>query len=146
MFVGIGLVATWAHGGVERFQVGAEFGVDPAGKVAHAVGALPGKIQSTAATTVVLVEQAVGVEVVGDAPADVCDEIGVLTLRVAHQDSFGYLLLVLRYGRGQHVECFADSGDVIVADLAGLDGGGQLAVVRVAAGDRSGCGGGGFGR
>ena len=84
-------MAAGAHGGVDGFEVGAGFGVDPAGEAAHAVGALWSQVESTAAGAVVLVEEAVGVEVIGDAPADLLDECGVLTLGVADQDSFGYV-------------------------------------------------------
>ena len=60
-------------------------------------------------------------------PRPTCrDELGVLHFGVAHQDSFGYVLLVLGYRGGQHVECLADRGDVVVVDLAVLDGGGQV--------------------
>ena len=126
----VGLVAAGADGGVDRLQIGAGLRVEPAGQSAHAVGTLRCQVQPAAAGAVVLVEQAVGVEVIGDPPPDHGDELGVLTSGVAHQDSFGLLALGIRNQRGQYIESVADRSDVVVADLAVLDGGGQVRQLR----------------
>ena len=83
-------------------------------------------MQPAAAGAVVVVEQAVGVEVIGDAPPDHGDELGVLASGVAHQDSFGLLALGVGHHGGQHIERMADRSDVVIADVAVLDGGGQV--------------------
>ena len=124
--VAVGLVAAGAHGGVDRLQIGAGFGVDPARQPAHAVGALGAQVQTAAAGAVVLVEQPVGVEVIGDSAPDHGDERGVLTNRVAHQDSFGLIPLVAGHRRGQHIERVADRADVLLADVTVLHGGGEV--------------------
>jgi len=60
---------------------------------------------------------------VGDASADLLDEIGVLTLGVAHQVPFGLLFFIRRYCGRQNIEGLADRVDVVVVDCTLLDGG-----------------------
>ena len=67
---------------------------------------------------------------VGDAPPDHGDELGVLATRVAHHDSLGIIALVVGHGGGQHVEGVADGGNVVAADFTVLDGGSQVRQFR----------------
>ena len=63
-------------------------------------------------------------------PSDGGDELGVLAFRVADQDLFGFVPLVVGHDGGQHVECMADRADVVVTDFAVLDRLGQLGQFR----------------
>ena len=65
--VGVRLVTAGPHRGFDRLEVRAGLRVEQSGQPRHAVGPLPAKMPPAAAGPVVVAEQAVGVEVVGDA-------------------------------------------------------------------------------
>ncbi len=62
----IGLVAAGPHGRCNGFEVRAGLVVQQPGQPGHPVGTLRAQMQPAATRPVVVVEQAVGIEVVGD--------------------------------------------------------------------------------
>ncbi len=84
----VGQVPARAHRGGDGFHIAAGFGVDPARQPRHAVGALGAQQQTTPSGTVGLVEIAVGVEDLIDAPPGGLDDVGVVLDRFAHQAGF----------------------------------------------------------
>ncbi len=95
-------------------------------------------MQATATGPVLVAEQAVGIEVVGDAltqldhdsRVDFASRAGPACARRAAASAG-------ETQAGQHVDRSADRSDVVVADSTGRDGGRQRPATPVAAADRS---------
>ena len=107
------------HRGLQRFDVGPPFRGDPAGQSAHPVRALSAQRHRPPVHPVAIVEQAIRVQGVGEAPANRSHERRVLSTGVSHQRAFHPILVVGYRGR-QHVDRVADLLDVLVADRAVL--------------------------
>ena len=65
-------------------------GVQQSGQPGHPVGPLRAQMQPAAARPVVVVEKAVGIQVVGDPLAQLDDHTGVEFGRVPHQRALGF--------------------------------------------------------
>lgn len=85
----IGLVAAGPHGRFDGFEVGAGLGVQQTGQPRHPVAPLRAEVQPAAAGPVDVVEKTVGIEVVGDPPAQLGDNGGVDFGRMLHQPALG---------------------------------------------------------
>ena len=68
------LVTARPHRGLDGFEVGACLRVEQAGQPRHAVGPLLAEVQASAAGPVLIAEQPVGIEVVGDALTQLHDD------------------------------------------------------------------------
>lgn len=124
--VGVGLVSTGAYRGDDGLQVGPGFWIQATAEPAHPVGALPVQDETASPRPVVVGEVAVRVEVVSQTAADHGDEVGVLGRGAFHQGAFGAFAITDADLGGQLVERFGDSAEVVLADIAGLDGVGHL--------------------
>ena len=131
------LVTARPHCCLDGFEVRAGLRVEQAGQPRHAVGSLPAEVQPAATGPVLIAEQAVGIEVVGDALSQFGDDSRIDFGRVLDQGAF-------RGGRvgggdtaGQQVDGSAYRADVVVADRAGLNGFAPASATPVAAAGRS---------
>src|ERR1700747_3344502 len=84
-------------------------------------------MQPTTARPVLVAEQAVGIEVVGDPLAQLDHDTGVEFGRVPHQRALGFCHLGGRDAGRQHVDRLAYGADVILTERARLHRGGNSA-------------------
>jgi hypothetical protein len=127
---GVGVVASRSSRGTDGFEVGPGLWGQPPRQPAHPVGPLVAQHEAAAVGAVAVIEESVGVERVGDAPAQCGDERRVLCGGVLDQHPFCFVFVGDRYPVGEYVEGFADFADVILADGAGLHGLGQRGQLR----------------
>ena len=83
------LVTARSHRGLDRLEVGAALRVEQSGQPRHPVRPLGAEVQSAPAGTVLVAEQAVGIEVVGYALTKFRDDPGVDTGCVLDQCALG---------------------------------------------------------
>ena len=103
----------------------------------HAVGPLRAHVQPAAPSPVLVGEQTIGIEVVGDPLAQLSHDSGVDFARVLDQSALGVCDVVGRDAGGQHVNRSAHGPNVVFADVTGLHRAGQLRQLRRQLADRS---------
>ncbi len=118
----IGLVTARPHCCFDGFEVRAGLRVEQSGQPRHAVGSLLAEVQPAATGSVLIAEQAVGIEVVGDALSQLRDDSRIDFGRVLDQGALGGGRVGGGDTAGQHVDGSAYRADMVVADSAGLDG------------------------
>jgi hypothetical protein len=126
----VGSVPAGPHRGFDGFEVRAGLGVEHPGQPRHAVGPLRAQMQPAATRPVVVVEEAVGVEVVGDPLAQLDDDARIEFARMPDQGALGFSHVGGRHARGQDVEGSAYGADVVLADRAGCHRGRQPGQLR----------------
>ena len=119
---GVGLVAAGPHRGFDGFEVRAGLGVEQSGQPRHTVGPLLAEVQAAATGPVLIAEQAVRIEIVGDALTQLRDDSRIDCGRVLDQGALGGGRVGGRDARGQQVDGSAYRADMVVADRAGLNG------------------------
>ena len=110
------LVTARPHRGLDGLEVGAGLRVEQAGQPRHAVGPLLAEVQPAATGPVLIAEQAVGIEVVGDALSQLRDDSRIDLGRVLDQRALGGSRVGGGDTAGQHVDGSAYRADVVVAD------------------------------
>ena len=118
----VGLVAAGPHGGLDRFKVRAGLGVDPSAEPRHVIGPLRAQVQPAAPGAVLVGEQPIGVEVVGDALAQLFDDFGIDLARMLDQPALGIGHVGRRDAGGQYVDRSAHCADMVLADGTGRRG------------------------
>ncbi len=116
-----GLVTAGPHRRCDGLEVGAGLGIQQPGQPRHPVDALRPQVQTAAAGAIDVAELAVGIEIVGDSPAQLGDHGGIEFGRMPYQRA----LSVRRGGAGDRTGQGIDRGahrpDVVLADRARSD-------------------------
>ena len=116
------LVTARPHRGLDGLEIGAGLRVEQAGQPRHAVGSLLAEVQPAATGPVLIAEQAVGIEVVGDALTQFGHDSRVDLAGLLDQCALGRSRVGRGDAAGQHVDRSAYRSDVVVPDSAGLHG------------------------
>lgn len=112
---GVGLVAAGPYGRFDGFKVSLGLGVKQPGQPRHAVGPLRAQVQPPAPGAILVVEEAVRIEMVGNPPAEPGHDAGVEFGRVPHQGDLGVRRVRERHAGGQNIHRRAYRPDVVLA-------------------------------